>query len=334
MPLRLLLFFAAAACHAFAARQGRRVSATAARAAKACHPGLFLLLAVVPPPSGAVLPEQTHGGATARLTVHVEDAGPQPGAALVRLTLTVTGGPLLQVERPELSDPLDAWRAERNEWCRPDGDRLTWGATIVLRQTKPGPAALPDVKVRFRDGPGAGFGRRRNGWILLKTPQDAPPPEFLPPTPPPLPWLAWAGAAAAAAAVILVGWGIARRFRRRPQPIPPEQRALRELDRLDETPPADAAAYNTALSNVVRRYLAERYGLPATQRTTAEFLETVRQNGRLADEQQAVLREFLERCDLAKFAPVGASAEECRATAGLARALVEQPIGTKSAEMA
>ncbi len=291
---------------------------------------LLLIFAVVP--LGDALPPQTRGGMTARLTVHPEAAGPQPGAALVRLTLTVTGGPLLQVEPPELADPLDAWQAERAEWCRPDGDRLTWGTTILLRQTKPGPAALPDVKVRFRDDPGAAWEKAE--WVdLLKTSRDAPPPEFLPPPSPPLPWLAWAGAAAAAAAVIVVGWGVARRFRRRPQPIPPEQWALRELDRLDEAPPADPAAYHTALSDVIRRYLAERHGLPATQRTTAEFLETVRRSGRLPDEQQALLREFLGRCDLAKFAPVGASPEDCRATAGLARALVEPPIGTKCAEI-
>ena len=89
---------------------------------------------------------------------------------------------------------------------------------------------------------------------------------------------------------------------------PPEQWALQELGRLDESATADAAAYHTALSDVVRRYLADRFGLPATRQTTAEFLETVRRSGRLSAEQQALLRDFLERCDLAKFAPVGASA--------------------------
>ena len=106
-----------------------------------------------------------------------------------------------------------------------------------------------------------------------------------------------------------------------PKPLPPEQRALQELARLDASATADPAAYHTALSDVVRRYLAERFGLPATRQTTAEFLETVRRSGRLSAEQQALLRDFLERCDLAKFAPVGASAEECREAAALARAV-------------
>ena len=45
-------------------------------------------------------------------------------------------------------------------------------------------------------------------------------------------------------------------------------------------------------------------------RTATVPLETVRRAGRLSTEQQALLRDFLERCDLAKFAPVGASADE------------------------
>ncbi len=256
------------------------------------------------PPPGATLPEQQRGDMTARLTVHVEDAGAQPGSALVRLTLTAAGGPLLQVEAPELSDSLNAWEAARNEWCRLDGDRLTWTATLLLRQTKPGSAALPDVSVRFRDSPGAAW--QKAEWVdLLKSPREAPPAELLPPLAP-TPWLAWAGAATAVLVLAAVGCWIGLRPRRPRQP-PPERWALQELGRLDASAPADPAAYHTALSDVVRRYLADRFGLPATRQTTAEFLEAVRRSGRLADEQQALLSDFLERCDLAKFAPVGAS---------------------------
>ncbi len=287
-------------------------------------PSVFLLA----PPPGAALPEQKRGDMTARLMVHVEDAEAQPGAALVRLTLTVAGEPLLQVEAPELSDSLNSWEASRNEWCRLDGDRLTWTATILLRQTKPGSAALPDVSVRFRDGPGAAW--QKAEWVdVLKSPREAPPAELLPP-PAPTPWLAWAGAATAVLVLAAVGCWIGLRPRR-PRRPPPERWALQELGRLDST--ADSAAYHTALSDIVRRYLADRFGLPATRQTTAEFLETVRRSGRLADEPQALLRDFLERCDLAKFAPVGASAPERREAAGLARTLVEQTSGTKAAGM-
>jgi len=280
-------------------------------------------------PPGAALPPQTRGDMTARLTVHVAEAGPQPGAALVRLTLTVAGGPLLQVEPAQLADPLNAWEVSRNDLCRLDGDRLTWTEAITLRQTKPGPAPLPDVKVRFRDAPDAPWEEAE--WVdILKAARDVPPPEFLPAPPPAPAWWLWLGLAVAAPAIALVAWIVARRRRRPAKPLPPEQRALRELSLLDAAT-ADPAAYHTALSDVVRRYLAERFGLPATRQTTDEFRETVRRSGRLSADRQALLRDFLTRCDLAKFAPVGASAEEGREAAALARALIEPMSGGKTA---
>ena len=331
MPLRFLLFLAVAAGrHAFAAPGGFGQTRRRRRAAKACHPGFLLFLAVVGPPPGADFPEQTRGDVTARLTVHVEGAGSQPGAALVRLTLTVTGGPGLEVKPPPLTDPLNAWEVERDEEWRTDGDRRTWTAKILLRQTKPGPADLPDVKVQFRDAAVADW--QTGEWTApLRIGEEAPPPEFLPPPPPLIAgWLPWVVGLVAAAVLAAAGCWIRLRRRRPGKPPPPDQWALKELDRLDGSA-ADPTAYHTTLSDVVRRYLADRFGLPAPRQTTAEFLETVRRSGRLPAEQQALLRDFLERCDRAKFAPVGASAEECREAAGLARALVEQTSAAKPA---
>jgi uncharacterized protein DUF4381 len=285
-------------------------------------PSSFLLAQ----PPGAVQPEQIRGDMTAGLVVHVEDVE----AHLVRLTLTVTGGPLLQVEPPQLADSLDAWEAARNEWCRLDASRLTWTTTIQLRQTKPGSVSLPDLKVRFRAGPDAAW--QQAEWVDLLKGRGAPPPEFLPPPSSPMQWLPWTTAVVALLGLVGIGCWIGRRRRPMQQPSP-EQRALQELGRLDASAPTDPAAYHTALSEVMRRYLADRFSLPATQRTTAEFLVTIGRSGRLPAEQQALLRDFLERCDLAKFAPVGASAEDRRETAGLARALVEQTSGTKTAKL-
>jgi hypothetical protein len=89
--------------------------------------------------------------------------------------------------------------------------------------------------------------------------------------------------------------------------------------------------YHTLLSGVVRRYLEARFRLPARRQTTAEFLEAMRRAPQLNAGQQELLRDFLERCDLGKFAPVTPSAEECRATAGMARRLIEQCTATNSA---
>ncbi|HVS34856.1 MAG TPA: DUF4381 family protein [Gemmataceae bacterium] len=296
---------------------------------------LLLVLAVASPagpaPSGeagVVLPEQSHGGMTARLAIHAAETGPQPGAALVRLTLTVVGGPLLEVERPELSDPLNAWQAEDNASVRLDGDRATWTTTMLLRQIKPGPASLPDVKVRFRNGPEAAWEKAE--WVdPLKRAQAAPPPEFLPP-PVPWSWTPWAIAAAAVAVLAAAACWIGLRRRQAPPRLTPQQLALQDLNRLDGAGTIASAAYHTQLSDVVRRYLADQFELPATTRTTAEFLDMVNRSGRLPPGAHKLLQDFLQRCDLAKFAPVGAAAGECQAAAALARSLVEQTAGLQS----
>ena len=290
-------------------------------------PHTLLCLAALASPVDAdsvSLPEQVRDDMTARLVIHVADAGVQPGAAIVRLTLTITGGPSLEVESPQLADPVNAWEATHEESYRQEGDRLLWTDSIQLRQVKPGAASLPDVKVRFRDDPGAPF--QNAEWIdLLRSMRDGPPPDLLPPVPSRVQWLPWAGLSFVASALAAAGWVILRR-RRSLRSLPPHQLALQELSRLEKTSNENVNVpyYHTLLSDVIRRYLVERYGLAATRQTTAEFLETLHSANRLSAEQETTLGDFLERCDLAKFAPVGASPEECQETTALARAFVEQ----------
>ena len=76
------------------------------------------------------------------------------------------------------------------------------------------------------------------------------------------------------------------------------------------------------LSNTLRRYLEIRFYLPAEEQTTAEFLDGMRRSPLLTDEQQLLLRDFLERCDLVKFARVVPPRQESLATAGMARKFI------------
>jgi hypothetical protein len=77
----------------------------------------------------------------------------------------------------------------------------------------------------------------------------------------------------------------------------------------------------------MRRYLELRFRLPASHQTTPEFLTTLSGANLLDPAQQRILRDFLERCDLAKFARAGYSPLECQAAARMARDLVEQTAG-------
>jgi hypothetical protein len=108
-------------------------------------------------------------------------------------------------------------------------------------------------------------------------------------------------------------------------PPTPQEWARGELLRLEaqlETKPSEW--YHTQLSDIVRRYLEEKHGLQAPRQTTKEFLESLGRSDQLPSGQRDVLKQLLERCDLAKFAPLQASMEDCRQASGLARALVEE----------
>jgi hypothetical protein len=300
------------------------------RVFKARAPGAWFMLfaslslATEPADDGYTYPPVVRGGVTARLSVRVADpaVGPEPDP--VRLTLTVEGGPALEVTA-RLDDPTDAWRAERaSSWALAE-DRVTWCDSFALRQAKPGPMPLPAVKVRFRNGPAAPW--EEAAWVdILKEPRLGPGPE------PGEPYLTgrlrrdWLLPLILGAVLVLLGT-VWLRWRRRLEapPLPPGQWALRELERLERSglPPASAAEiFFARLSDVVRRYLAERFQLPAPRRTTDELLTA--HAGHLVPTQRELLREVLQRCDLAKFARADASAEQCRETTALAREFVQQ----------
>jgi hypothetical protein len=113
----------------------------------------------------------------------------------------------------------------------------------------------------------------------------------------------------AAALLILVGILIASLFwwlQRRPKPTgpPPIPAHLRARQRLGEALAliAEPKLFCTAVSDVIRFYLEERFDFRAPERTTEEFLHELRATNLLLPDQKASLGEFLSRCDLVKFA--------------------------------
>ena len=56
------------------------------------------------------------------------------------------------------------------------------------------------------------------------------------------------------------------------------------------------------LSDVVRDYIEERFQLPASRKTTSEFLEALSDNNPLPEEQRPFLNDFLSAADQVKFA--------------------------------
>jgi hypothetical protein len=280
-------------------------------------------------PAQFTYPPEKRGAMEARLTVEASQPSQHvPGIGEVTLTLEIQGPESLEVEEPHLGDPTATWKEERPPARRSvEKGWATWSQVLHLKQVKPGVATPPDVSVRFRAGPDADWEEAR--WVdIFKYLREPAPPE---PPEPQRSWLRRWGPILLTAAVTLVlaVWLFRRRQTRPASPLPPEQWALRELDRIQEKlmpPSGDAEAFHTQLSQVIRRYLAERFVPHALQQTTVEFLDAVRQVPQLTEMQQGLLRELFERCDLAKFARASTPPEECRRTAEMARDLIGQTI--------
>ena len=121
-----------------------------------------------------------------------------------------------------------------------------------------------------------------------------------PENPPVALWLG-CGGGALALALAWIWWR--KRRARQALKSPPEiaLAALAELEAGREALSAEAFAKRAA--DIVRYYIAGRFGLAAPRRTTEEFLRSLSQ-GAFADltAERDHLRAFLKSCDLAKFA--------------------------------
>ena len=145
-------------------------------------------------------------------------------------------------------------------------------------------------------------------------------PKFLVP-----PWLL---PAVIAGAVLLAfgAWRLWRWLRRRRQPrvLLPFEIALQRLEEMRALmQPDDAREFSIAVSDVVRRYIEERFSVTATHRTTEEFLRDLLETSHAPlARHRALLSEFLQACDLVKFAGMSLTLQNMESLHHSARAFV------------
>jgi hypothetical protein len=143
-----------------------------------------------------------------------------------------------------------------------------------------------------------------NGWVLV--------------------W--WALGVLALAAVAFWAWRYWQRRRDMvPQApvIPPHVRAKQKLQEALALL-GQPREFCILVSDTVRAYLEERFNFRAPERTTEEFLHELRTTSLLTPDQKTSLGEFLERCDLVKFAKYEPGEPELRDLHGAAVRLVEE----------
>jgi len=82
--------------------------------------------------------------------------------------------------------------------------------------------------------------------------------------------------------------------------------------------------YYYRITNILRHYIEDRFGLLAPERTTDEFLIEMAHTNKLDDTHKELVREFLERCDMVKYAKYGPSVLEIKETYDAAKHFIEE----------
>jgi len=105
------------------------------------------------------------------------------------------------------------------------------------------------------------------------------------------PWLVFVIAFVALSLLGLVVWLFVKR---RKPPAPPK--LPREIEGMSPY------QFSIRVSDILRKYVTQQYGLPATRQTSIEFLTALAKASSFSTEEESLLEDFLNRCDLIKFA--------------------------------
>jgi hypothetical protein len=113
--------------------------------------------------------------------------------------------------------------------------------------------------------------------------------------------------------------------------LSPEEIARQELDRLlAENLLAEGMIkqFHLRISDILRRYIENCFGLKAPERTTEEFLVELSQPETTANvlliSHKNLLTDFLNQCDLVKFAKHEPSITECEKTVFICQEFIEK----------
>jgi hypothetical protein len=127
------------------------------------------------------------------------------------------------------------------------------------------------------------------------------------------PWLVFIALFAVLMLLGLIVWLVVR-SRKPSLPVKSaRERALEQLDRMqDEVEKIQPYHFSIRVSDVLRRYVTEQFNLPVTRQTSVEFLSALANFSPFSEDEKQLLEDFLNRCDLIKFARYEATVFDSR----------------------
>ncbi len=128
------------------------------------------------------------------------------------------------------------------------------------------------------------------------------------------PWLVFCAAFLGLTLIGIIAWLIVRHRARRPAAIrSPREQALERLERArTEIERLTPYQFSIRVSDILRRYVTDQYQLPVTRQTSVEFLTALADKPEFSEDEKSLLADFLNRCDLIKFARYEATREDSR----------------------
>ncbi|MEM8678552.1 MAG: hypothetical protein AAGF97_04260 [Planctomycetota bacterium] len=287
----------------------------------ACLGACLLMLPLVSPATKGWAETTLLGPVTA--TVSVSPEQPVIGD-LVTLTVEVTAEAGVEVLMPEFGEALDRFAIidfVPKQEVAPDG-KSRWQQTYRLQPAISGPQAVPPLLIEFVDRrPGERTAPEGQDAYELLTPRlDFEVESVIPETAgnelkPPLGELSlpteqtggWWILGGVAMGLAVAAGGLLWFYQRESVPLATSayDAAKTRLRQLRDQPlPAQDQLdpFFVELSDIVRRYLEQRFRLRAPELTTEEFLEVAASSPDLSKRHQQTLQTFLSQADMVKFA--------------------------------
>lgn len=126
-------------------------------------------------------------------------------------------------------------------------------------------------------------------------------------------WVVFVGTLLALTLAGVIVWLVIRSRRKVVPAQSSRERALEFLDRMqDEIELLPPYQFSIRVSDVLRQYVTEQYNLPVTRQTSIEFLTVIKAASPFSEDEKMLLTDFLDRCDLIKFARYEATTADSR----------------------
>ena len=281
----------------------------------------FLLLATAACSQEQDMPTSSEDNpAAAELRVKVDKAVAYPGD-VITFTLETEYQPEIKIELPEISDRFSEFRLIGDGSARPKekGGRILAERWYKLQADTAGSYIIDPIEATYTmpDGTQEALKTPKIFLEIVSLLEEEGAVNDIRDIKPPVDIsnlyrvaLVILAVLLAAILVILIGGRVFARWRRRAReqklaPQPPHEEALEALQRLlgkgfiEKGRPKE---FCFEISEILRRYIQARFDFPAIDLTTEEILPRVEDDGIVKDTLKPLVREFLTRTDLVKFA--------------------------------